>query len=86
MERKGIWDEERERGLRSGVRKEVLEAFNKAEKEKKGPLSDMFTGVYEEMTEESRAQVRELKRIMEAYPEEYDLEMYEGGIGGLGGD
>ena len=83
MENKGIWDEDKEKELRSSVRKEVLSAFNAAEKEGKGPLLDMFTDVYEEMTEEIQAQAKELKRITKTYPEEYDMSAFEGGIDGL---
>ena len=83
LENKGLWDEEKEKELRSAIRRDVLNAFDAAEKERKGPLSEMFTDVYEEMTEESQAQVKEMKRIMETYPEEYNLSDYEGGIDGL---
>ena len=83
MERKGLWDEERERGERSRIRKEVLRAFGEAEKERKGPLRWMFEDVYEEVTEEGRGQMRELRRLVEEYPEEYDVSEFEGGKGSL---
>ena len=83
MENEGLWDEEKERETRSEIRKEVLEAFNAAEAEKKGPLINLFSDVYEELTEESQAQVSQLRRIMEKYPEEYDVTQYQDGIDGL---
>ncbi|KAL8803749.1 MAG: hypothetical protein Q9200_006088 [Gallowayella weberi] len=79
MERKGMWDEEKERDARSRIRKEVLSAFAAAEKEKRGPLRGMFEDVYEDMTEEARGQMGALKRVLEMYPDEYDVGNFEGG-------
>ncbi|KAL8712705.1 MAG: hypothetical protein Q9225_006904 [Loekoesia sp. 1 TL-2023] len=79
MERKGLWDEEKERDARSRIRKEVLKAFAEAEKEKKPSLRNMFEDVYEEMTEEGKGQMKELKEMLERYPEEYDVGEFEGG-------
>ena len=83
MEDNGIWDEEKEKETRSSIRKDVLKAFNAAEKEHKGPISHLFTDVYKDLSEEGRAQMSELKRILETYPEEYDLSEYEGGSSSL---
>ena len=81
--REKLWDEEKERDLRSSVRKEVLSAFARAEKEKRPPLKAMFTDVYEELSEEAEAQREDLRGLLDRYPEEYDLEGFEGGKGGL---
>jgi len=83
MEGKGIWDEEKEKTLRSDLRKEVLEAYRKAEKEKKPSLRGVFEDVYKEMTEEQIEQMRTLKDVMERYPGEYDLSSVDGGMEGL---
>ena len=83
MENKGIWNEDKERELRETTRKTVLKEFAAAEREKKPELKNMFTDVYEEMTPEAKAQREELRRILETYPEEYDLSEYENGIKGL---
>lgn len=83
MENKGLWDEEKEREARSSIRKEVLKAFAAAEKEKKAPLRDMFTDVYEELSEESKAHMKELRRILDTYPNEYDVGEFEDGRKGL---
>lgn len=83
MENKGLWDEEKEREARSSIRKEVLKAFAAAEKEKKAPLRDMFADVYEELSEESKAHMKELGRILDTYPNEYDGEEFEDGRKGL---
>ena len=83
MENSDLWDEEKERDMRSGIRKEVLRAFSLAEKEKRPPLREMFEGVYEEVGEDGKMERLELGRILDAYPEEYYLEEFEGGRTGL---
>ncbi|KAI4138051.1 MAG: hypothetical protein L6R39_006986 [Caloplaca ligustica] len=79
MERRGLWDEEREREARSRIRREVLKAFAEAEKEKKPALKGMFEDVYETFTEEGKGQMRELRGVLDRYPDEYDLGDFEGG-------
>jgi 2-oxoisovalerate dehydrogenase E1 component alpha subunit len=83
MEHQGLWDEEKEKEARSQIRKDVLTAFAEAEKEKKSPLRDMFTDVYEDLIEESQGQMKELGRLLDEYPGEYDLSEFEGGRKGL---
>ncbi|MCJ1263491.1 hypothetical protein MMC22_003361 [Lobaria immixta] len=83
MENKGLWDSEKEQAARSGIRKDVLKAFAQAEKEKRPPLRDMFEDTYEELSEDSKAERKELGRILDAYPQEYDLGEFEGGRDGL---
>ena len=83
MENEGLWNEAKEKETRSSIRQEILKAFNAAEAEKKGPLMNLFTDVYEELSEESVSQIQELRRILETYPEEYDLTQYQDGIKGL---
>lgn len=83
MEHKGIWDDEKERETRSSLRKEVLSAFADAEKEKRAPLGEMFTDVYASPSQDCTNDRKELKRILETYPEEYDVEEFENGKEGL---
>jgi 2-oxoisovalerate dehydrogenase E1 component alpha subunit len=83
LEKKGIWDEEKEKEARGRLRKEVLKAFADAEKLKKPEIRAMFEDVYEEMTPQTRQQMQELKDIIERYPDEYDLGPFEGGIDSL---
>lgn len=78
-----LWDEEQEKATRSAIRKEVLKAFAAAEGENKPPLRELFTDVYEEVGEEGRAQMGELKGVLERYPDEYEVEEFEGGAGSL---
>ncbi|KAL9617610.1 MAG: hypothetical protein Q9160_007623 [Pyrenula sp. 1 TL-2023] len=84
MEKKGLWNDEMEQEERRKLRAEVLKEFRDAENEKKPPLKEMFTDVYEEITPEGREQMGELKRLIEMYPGEYDVSEYEGGVKSLG--
>ncbi|KAB8293820.1 hypothetical protein EYC80_009302 [Monilinia laxa] len=83
LERKGVWDEAKEIEVRTNIKKEVLKALSEAEKEKKPPIKSMFEDVYKEMTPELRDQMEELKRVIEEYPEEYDVAEFEGGSASL---
>ena len=84
MERKGLWNEDQEKELRTSIRKEVLQELTAAQKAKKPPIKSMFDDVYEEITPEARGQMKELKRIIEKYPNEYDISAFEGGLKSLG--
>lgn len=79
LENNGLWSEDHERELRDSLRKTVLKEFGNAEREKKPPIRAAFEDVYEDITEEARAQMAELKRILDTYPEEYDVRAFEGG-------
>jgi 2-oxoisovalerate dehydrogenase E1 component alpha subunit len=57
----------------------VLKGFSEAEKEKKPALREMFTDVYEELTDDLKDQMVELKSMLERYPDEYDVSDYDGG-------
>lgn len=83
MEAKGIWDETKEKEARDSLRKEILKAFSEAEREKKPPIRAMFEDVYEELTEDLKAQMAELKEMLDKYPEEYDVAEFEGGKNSL---
>lgn len=83
LENQGLWNEDLERDTRSQMRKAVLQEFGAAEREKKPPIRVAFEDVYEEVTEEAQAQMKELRRILETYPEEYDVRQYEDGVNSL---
>lgn len=83
LEHNNLWNEEKEKDARSYIRGAVLKAFAAAEKEKKAPLKELFSDVYEELSEESKNQMAELRGILERYPDEYDVDDYEGGQQGL---
>lgn len=83
LEDQGLWNEDLERDTRSQMRKAVLQEFGAAEREKKPPIRVAFEDVYEEVTEEQQAQMKELRRILETYPEEYDVRQFEDGVNSL---
>ncbi|KAK3673898.1 hypothetical protein LTR78_006100 [Recurvomyces mirabilis] len=83
MENNDLWDEGKEKELRSEARKSILKAYRKADKEKHPPIREMMMDVYQEVTEEQREQMERLRGLVERYPDEYDLSGFEGGIGGL---
>jgi len=79
MEAKGCWDEAKEKETRDVLRKEILRGFSEAEKEKKPALRTMFEDVYEDLTDDLKGQMRELKDMLDKYPNEYDVSEYDGG-------
>ena len=83
LEAKNWWSADEDTALRANLRKEILQAFSKAEKAKKPPIKDLFTDIYEEPSEDLKEQMAELKNILERYPNEYDLDSHEGGKDGL---
>lgn len=83
LEGRGLWNDDLDRETREELRRTVLAEFSAAEREKKPPLRTAFTDVYESLTEEQEEQIRELRRILETYPDEYDLREFEDGIKGL---
>jgi 2-oxoisovalerate dehydrogenase E1 component alpha subunit len=78
-----LWNDEKEAETRKQIRKDILSELKAAEMEKKPPLSTIFDDVYDEYSEEQQSQRDELKRMMLKYPEEYDIDDYEGGIQAL---
>ncbi|KXS96043.1 hypothetical protein AC578_2285 [Pseudocercospora eumusae] len=83
MEGKGLWNEEKEKELRSDLRKQILTAYRKAEKEKKPALSGLMSNVYAEPTEEQIEQMAALRKVIQNYPNEYDVSEFDGGLDGL---
>ncbi|KLU87933.1 2-oxoisovalerate dehydrogenase subunit alpha [Magnaporthiopsis poae ATCC 64411] len=73
MESRGIWDDDKEKEARDGLRKEILKAFSEAEREKKPPIRRMFEDVYEELTPDLKNQMAQLRSHIDSYPDEYDL-------------
>lgn len=83
LESRGLWNEDKEQEAKTRIRKEILKAFNAAEKEKKPALGSMFEDIYEELTPELKAQKRQLMDIIERYPDEYEVSEFEGGLASL---
>ncbi|KAH7131828.1 thiamine diphosphate-binding protein [Dendryphion nanum] len=83
LQRKGLWDAERDKQERMDIRRAIIKELTEAEQEKKPALISVFNDVYSELTKEAEEQRAELKRIMLKYPEEYDTDQHDGGINGL---
>jgi 2-oxoisovalerate dehydrogenase E1 component alpha subunit len=83
LEKRGLWSEQLDKETKTGIRKAILKELTAAEKEKKPALSSVFDDVYAELTEEMETQRQELRRLMEKYPEEYDIHEHEYGLQGL---
>jgi 2-oxoisovalerate dehydrogenase E1 component alpha subunit len=83
MEKKDLWDSEKETQFRKTTRAAVLRELVAAENEKKPALRGIFDDVYAELTEEAKEQRGDLYRLMMKYPEEYDINDHEEGIRGL---
>ncbi|KAI9840482.1 MAG: hypothetical protein M1837_001588 [Sclerophora amabilis] len=79
LEHQQLWDADKEMQARTTIRKDVLKAFAAAEKEKRAPLREMFTDVYEEIPEETVAQMKKLRDVLDRYPDEYDFQEFEDG-------
>lgn len=85
LENRGLWNEAMEAEHRKSIRADVLKELVAAEKEKKPALSGIFEDVYAELTEEAKEQREELRRLLEKYPEEYDVHQHDGGLAALSG-
>ncbi|KAL4808801.1 thiamine diphosphate-binding protein [Aspergillus unguis] len=83
LEGRGIWDEENDKEARAGIRAAVLRELVEAERLPKPKLSGIFDDVYAELTEEAEEQREEMLRLMNKYPEEYDINTHIDGIRGL---
>jgi len=79
LEAKEWWSQGEEVQFRTQVRKDILNAFAKAEKAKKPAVSNLFTDLFAVETDDIKEQRQQLKEILERYPDEYDLDDYEGG-------
>lgn len=67
LEHHGIWSSEDETKFKSETRKEVLRAFQEAEKRPKPSLEHMFSDVYDTPTWNVKEQEMELKGVMERW-------------------
>jgi 2-oxoisovalerate dehydrogenase E1 component alpha subunit len=54
-----------------------MDAFHKAEKEKRSKPTDMFDDVYKDLPKHLENQKKELVEHLRKYQKEYPLELYE---------
>ncbi|KAL5008673.1 hypothetical protein ScPMuIL_014254 [Solemya velum] len=77
MERQGWWDEKQEQEWMKDSRSRVLEAFSKAEAQKKPNPELMFDDVYDEIPEHIKKQKDQMKQHVNQYKEFYPLDIHE---------
>ena len=73
---KGVWSEEQEKEWKSESKKQVLQAFSRAEKKLKPRWKEMFTEVYDEMPSDLQRQMDEMERHVKMYKDQYPLEKF----------
>ncbi|KAI8866568.1 hypothetical protein GQ42DRAFT_181237 [Ramicandelaber brevisporus] len=71
LEKKGWWDEAKDKDFRVIRRKEILTSFAAAEKRKKPSIAEMFSDVYEEIPKHLQEQQKEVEELIAKYPEYY---------------
>ena len=76
MESKGWWDNGLEEDWKREARHQVMQAFSRAEKALKPPIKDMFTDVYDKMSNRLQNQYQECMGHIAKYPHEYPTELY----------
>ncbi|KAF3937020.1 hypothetical protein ABW19_dt0209893 [Dactylella cylindrospora] len=84
MELRNWWNQDSDTQLRTQVRKDILKAFNNAEREKKPAISKLWEDIYDTPTIDQKKQMEEMRDILERYGGEYDVEGYDGGKSGVG--
>mmetsp|Transcript_18732 Transcript_18732/g.27897 ORF Transcript_18732/g.27897 Transcript_18732/m.27897 type:complete len:425 (+) Transcript_18732:42-1316(+) len=71
------WSEEEDKQLERTKRKEITQALKNAEKQKKPPIEQLFTDVYDQLTPNLQKQQQELFDHLENYGDHYRLDHYE---------
>ncbi|XP_020210129.1 2-oxoisovalerate dehydrogenase subunit alpha 2, mitochondrial [Cajanus cajan] len=71
VEGNGWWSDKDELELRSGIRKQLVQAIQVAEKAQKPPLEDMFNDVYDQIPSNLHEQERLLRNTIEKHPKDY---------------
>jgi 2-oxoisovalerate dehydrogenase E1 component alpha subunit len=70
------WTDAQDVALKKECRKEVLEAFNKAEKRKKPAVEELFTDVFDGLTPGLLEQQSLMRKIVEENPSAYPNDLY----------
>jgi 2-oxoisovalerate dehydrogenase E1 component alpha subunit len=76
LEKLSLWNEQQEKELVTQVRKDVLSALGRAEKEKKPAWNELFTDVYDELTPNLVEQKQELIQHIQRHNEHYQLDEF----------
>lgn len=73
----GWWNTEKDEQLASECQKEVMDAFNVAEQQKRARPTEMFEEVFDKPTPMLARQREEMVTHVKKYKTEYPLEMFE---------
>ena len=77
LNKQGVWSEQQEKEWKNESKKQVLQAFSRAEKKLKPNWKEMFTEVYDEMPSDLQRQMDEMERHLKMYKDQYPLENFE---------
>ena len=77
MEKQNWWSEEEEKTNRKNASKEIMAAFQEAEKAMKPPIEVLFSDVYKEWTPRIRKQYEDCLEHISKYPNEYPVGSYK---------
>lgn len=77
LENKGLWDDEKDAGLKKKAMKEIMAAFGRAEKAKKPPVADLFNDVYDVYPKRLERQYEDLLDHLKKYPNEYPVQNFK---------
>lgn len=74
---RGIWDDAKEEQWKNETKKQIMQAFARAEKLKKPPVKYMFTDVYSQMPASLQQQWELMRQHLQHYKEHYPLSSFK---------
>jgi len=75
--KKGLWSDQQEKEWKDSSRKQVMEAFARAEKKQKPKWEEMFLDVYDDVPPHLKAQMEKMGEHLKTYGDKYPLKNYE---------
>ncbi len=72
--KKGWWTDNEESTLLKDTRTQVLDALKKAEHEKKPPITELFTDVYDTVPKHLQEQKNQMFEHLNKYPDDYPMD------------
>ncbi|XP_043231950.1 2-oxoisovalerate dehydrogenase subunit alpha, mitochondrial-like [Amphibalanus amphitrite] len=73
LSHKGLWNEQKEKEWKNSAKKQVMEAFQRAEKRPLASWENVFTDVYHEMPPHLEAQMKSMRDHMKEYGKHYPV-------------
>ena len=77
LELQGLWDEEKEVELKEKVKKEILDAMQRARRELKPHPDHLFTDVYDDLPPRLERQRKAMWEVVNKHQKGYPLKQYE---------